>query len=154
MFTIICQTRETYYTIIVIARDGAFDLNNAISRVKAKRIKIISGHTKNRNSYWDNVPNLRKNYFSGVPYLTNRCNYISICWKRLRQCSDLIRRLISSLPFKIKKFICEIIAVTIYWPLARLACFAEKVGVRYADIPLADFLFELYESVFFLLATH
>ena len=65
----------------------------------------------------------------------NRPMWFKFIWK----CSDLIRRLIANLPFKIKKFICEIIAGVVYWPLARLAYFAEKVGVRYAHIPLADY---------------
>jgi len=65
----------------------------------------------------------------------NRPLWFKMIWK----CSDLIRRLISNLPFEIKKFICEIIAISVYWPLARLAYLAEKVGVNYAQIPLADY---------------
>ena len=65
----------------------------------------------------------------------NRPLWFKVIW----ECSDLFRRLISILPFKIKKFICEIIAVSVYWPLARLARFAEKLGINYAQIPLADY---------------
>lgn len=51
MFIVLGHARETYYTIAVIPRDEAFEPNNAIPRFLAKCIKVISGHTQNRNSF-------------------------------------------------------------------------------------------------------
>ena len=50
--------------------------------------------------------------------------------------SDLIRRLVSRLPFIIKFFISQVIALFIYLPLARFAFMAEKFGVNVSNFPL------------------
>ncbi|WP_443645060.1 class I SAM-dependent methyltransferase [Candidatus Ponderosibacter sp. Uisw_141_02] len=65
----------------------------------------------------------------------NRPFWFKAIWK----CSDILRRLISIFPFKLKKFICEIIALLVYWPLARLAYLTEKLGFDHDLVPLADY---------------
>lgn len=65
----------------------------------------------------------------------NRPFWFKAIWK----CSDLVRRLISILPFKLKRALCEIIALLVYWPLARLAVLTEKLGLGHCLIPLADY---------------
>ena len=67
--------------------------------------------------------------------LENRPMWFKAIWK----CADLLRRLISVLPFKIKKSICEVIGALIYLPLARGALVLEKMGVGVSFIPLADY---------------
>jgi SAM-dependent methyltransferase len=53
--------------------------------------------------------------------------------------SDLFRKIISSLPKTPKNLICELIAITIYFPLARLSLLLEKLGIDVSNIPLSDY---------------
>ena len=56
-------------------------------------------------------------------------------WK----CTDILRRIISKLPFKIKYFLSNIISIIIYFPLARFSFLLEKVGVNVRNIPLSAY---------------
>ena len=52
-------------------------------------------------------------------------------WFRwLWKCSDLARRVISKLPHGLRFWITQFIALSIYWPLARLAWLMERVGLN------------------------
>jgi hypothetical protein len=50
-----------------------------------------------------------------------------------------MRRTLSKLPFRLKAFVAEVIAVTVYWPLSRLAKALEKFGRDVTNLPLADY---------------
>jgi len=52
---------------------------------------------------------------------------------------DIIRKIISKTPFRIKYNICNIISIIIYYPLARLSFLLEKVGVNVRNIPLSSY---------------
>ncbi len=43
---------------------------------------------------------------------------------------------ISKLPYRQRRIVCEIIAALVYWPLARLSKFVEKIGLSSGNIPL------------------
>lgn len=59
-------------------------------------------------------------------------------WFRTLWCaSDFIRRIISRLPFFLKHLICELIALSIYFPLARFAALVEKIGFCPYSLPLS-----------------
>lgn len=51
--------------------------------------------------------------------------------------SDLGRQMICKLPFKFKRGVTDLIAVFVYWPLARLASSGEKLGLSVDNIPLS-----------------
>lgn len=51
--------------------------------------------------------------------------------------SDILRRIICRMPVFMKNFICEIIALLVYFPLARLALLLEKLGRLPNSWPLA-----------------
>jgi SAM-dependent methyltransferase len=51
--------------------------------------------------------------------------------------SDTVRRGVSRLPFRAKRLITEIIAVTVYWPLARFAALVEHLGGDAERLPLS-----------------
>lgn len=51
--------------------------------------------------------------------------------------SDMFRRLISKMPVRIKYFVCELVALFIYLPLARTALLLEKFGMLPDSWPLA-----------------
>ena len=60
-------------------------------------------------------------------------------FKGIWNASDLIRRIISILPKIPKNIACDLIAITIYFPLARLSLLLEKLGMNISNIPLSDY---------------
>lgn len=60
-------------------------------------------------------------------------------FRALWRCSEAGRHLISASPRPIKNAVCEVIAVLVYWPLARLAGLAEASGLDVARFPLAAY---------------
>jgi ubiquinone/menaquinone biosynthesis C-methylase UbiE len=76
----------------------------------------------------------------GAPFLIylyyafdNRPAWFRAIWRL----SDLARRLISRLPHPLRLFLSQIIAATVYWPLTRVALFAERLGKNPNAIPLS-----------------
>ena len=51
--------------------------------------------------------------------------------------SDILRRAICRLPSAVKHAVTDVLALLVYWPLARLSWFAEKLGMRVKNIPLS-----------------
>lgn len=96
-------------------------------------------HIPDTQSALKDCANLLK---SGAPFLLylyydfeNKPSWFRFIWK----CSNLFRKFISKLPLIIKKPICEVIALAIYWPLSRLALLLELVGMNVENIPLTDY---------------
>jgi SAM-dependent methyltransferase len=78
----------------------------------------------------------------GAPFLMylyynfeNRSAPFRLIWKA----SDLVRRVISTLPFGLKKSVTSLIALFVYWPLARIALLMHKLGKNVDNIPLSDY---------------
>ena len=76
---------------------------------------------------------------TGAPFLLylyyrfdNKPKSYYLLWKL----SDILRRVISKLPFLVKFSISQMIAIFVYLPLARLAFFAEKIGINVSNFPL------------------
>jgi len=67
--------------------------------------------------------------------LDNKPSWFRFIWKL----SDVFRLFISSLPFGLKKPICNLISLIVYLPLARLAFIFEKIGLPHKNIPLSDY---------------
>ncbi len=61
----------------------------------------------------------------------------SSAYRTLYRLSDFCRRGISSMPPAIKHFLTDIVAAIIYYPLARISLFIEKVGLDVSNIPLS-----------------
>jgi SAM-dependent methyltransferase len=77
---------------------------------------------------------------SGAPLLLylyytfdNRPWWYKAIWKL----SDFCRRVISAMPFGARNVVCQLIASSIYWPLARSAKILDAVGVLPSSWPLA-----------------
>ena len=77
---------------------------------------------------------------SGAPFLVylyyafdNRPAWFRLIWK----ISDVVRGGISSLPKGVKHLVAEIIAFTVYFPLARIALLLEKLSVDVSAFPLS-----------------
>ncbi len=78
----------------------------------------------------------------GAPFLVylyyaldNRPTWFRSIW----HVSNGFRRLISVLPFAVRRPIAEIIAALVYWPLARAARLIERLGAGVANWPLAAY---------------
>jgi len=76
---------------------------------------------------------------SGAPFLVylyyafdNRPAWFRAVWRL----SDLLRRVVSKLPYALRHLVSMAIATVIYWPLAKLARIAEKCGVSVTQFPL------------------
>lgn len=65
----------------------------------------------------------------------NRPNWYVFIWKS----SDLIRKIVSILPSKLKLIITNMIATIVYFPFARFALIAEKIGINVHNWPLSSY---------------
>jgi SAM-dependent methyltransferase len=78
----------------------------------------------------------------GAPFLLylyyrfdNKPLWFRLVWKL----SDLVRKIVSGLPFPIEVFVSRVIAIFIYWPLSRLSLLLESIGMNVSNIPLSDY---------------
>ena len=78
----------------------------------------------------------------GAPFLLylyyafdNRPYWYLLIWK----CSDILRKIISKAPFRIKYLFSNIISIVIYYPFSRLSLLLEKLGVSVKNIPLSEY---------------
>ncbi len=76
----------------------------------------------------------------GAPFLVylyyafdNRSVWFKLAWR----CSDLLRRVVCKLPATLKHLVTDILAVLVYYPLARFSLLAERMGLVIASIPLS-----------------
>ncbi len=65
----------------------------------------------------------------------NRPAWFRAVWRL----SDGLRRILAPMPFRAKALITDLIALLIYWPLARLALLAEALGKNGDAIPLGAY---------------
>lgn len=65
----------------------------------------------------------------------NRPPWFKFIWKL----SEAGRFILSRSPFRLKSIICDLIAMMVYWPLARMAKFAERVGASVDNMPLSAY---------------
>jgi SAM-dependent methyltransferase len=78
----------------------------------------------------------------GAPFLLylyyrfdDRPNWFVFLWK----ISDILRKAISKLPFFIKKFLTDVIALFIYFPFARINLFLKKLNFDTHNFPLSTY---------------
>lgn len=67
--------------------------------------------------------------------LDNRPSWYRALWRF----SNLFRLLISRLPPALRLFASQVIALLVYWPLARIAALAERLGMEAEGFPLAAY---------------
>lgn len=70
-------------------------------------------------------------------YLYYRFDNRPAWFRGLWRLSDLARRLVSRLPFTLRRWTSDAIAATVYWPLSRSARLLERRGFNVADFPLS-----------------
>jgi ubiquinone/menaquinone biosynthesis C-methylase UbiE len=78
----------------------------------------------------------------GAPFLLylyyrfdNRPIWYVLIWR----CTDLLRRIISSLPMSLRSFVCKCIALFVYFPLARTANLLRGLGLNVKNFPLSSY---------------
>lgn len=79
---------------------------------------------------------------TGAPfllYLYYAFDQRSWAFRALWRVSDVLRRMISASPAPIKYLSSQLIAIFAYWPLARLALLAEKIGKNAEPFPLSAY---------------
>lgn len=76
----------------------------------------------------------------GAPFLIylyydfeNRPYWFRALWR----CTDVLRRVISRLPFGLRRGVTSVIAALVYWPMARLSLLAERAGADVDAFPLS-----------------
>jgi ubiquinone/menaquinone biosynthesis C-methylase UbiE len=90
----------------------------------------------------DGIYDCAKKLKSGAPfllYLYYNLEDKPLLFKFIWRLADIIRKAICNLPTKLKKVVCNIIAVTVYFPLAKLSKLLEKIGLSVNMIPLSDY---------------
>jgi SAM-dependent methyltransferase len=60
-------------------------------------------------------------------------------FRALWRATDVVRRGVSRLPFRVRAAFAEVVAVSVYWPLARTARTVERAGLSPQGIPLAHY---------------
>ncbi|HJQ16818.1 MAG TPA: class I SAM-dependent methyltransferase [Allosphingosinicella sp.] len=60
-------------------------------------------------------------------------------FRQLWRASDVLRRGVSKLPFRLRKRVTDVIAASIYFPLTRVALAAERLGFNVDDFPLSSY---------------
>ncbi|MDP2736017.1 MAG: methyltransferase domain-containing protein, partial [bacterium] len=65
----------------------------------------------------------------------NRPLWFRVIWR----VSDILRRIISHLPFFLKYWITWVIAAFFYFPIARISLLLEKAGLSVENIPLSAY---------------
>jgi ubiquinone/menaquinone biosynthesis C-methylase UbiE len=86
------------------------------------------------------IRSIAKKLKSQAPFLIylyysfdNRSGMYRAIWKT----SDIVRRVVSRLPFGLRYIVSQALALTVYWPLARLALLLEMFGICPGNWPLA-----------------
>lgn len=72
-------------------------------------------------------------------YLYYRFDNKPLWFKGIWYLSNIFRLLISSMPKTIKNFICEVIAIIVYLPLAKISKTFETAGINVDNFPLSDY---------------
>jgi SAM-dependent methyltransferase len=78
----------------------------------------------------------------GAPFLVylyyrleNRPAWFVMLWHS----SDFLRRIVCRLPFPLKRMTANVIAATVYWPLARTAMLGRRLGCAMHNLPLSSY---------------
>jgi len=73
----------------------------------------------------------------------NRPAWFRLLWRM----SDLLRRVLSKMPFRLKSLITDLIAALVYWPLARTARLGERLGCNVDHWPLSAYRWRSFYSM-------
>jgi SAM-dependent methyltransferase len=72
-------------------------------------------------------------------YLYYRFDNRPLWFRAIWRISDAVRQLVSRTPFRLRSVVSDGLALTVYWPLARIARIAERLGLRVDNFPLSAY---------------
>lgn len=75
--------------------------------------------------------------------MDNKPAWYRAIWK----VSELVRATVAASPRPLKFAACQLIAATVYWPLARTALLLEKLGAKVDNLPLSDYRHNSFYSM-------
>ena len=96
-------------------------------------------HTSDTELGLKNCTNKLKKGAPFLLYLYYKFDNKPLWFKFIWKTSDFFRKIISISPFKLKILITTLIALFIYWPLARLSYFFEKLGYDISNMPISSY---------------
>ena len=94
-------------------------------------------HIPNTSLALQNCVNKLKKGAPFLIYLYYRFDNKPIWFVIIWRISNMLRGIISKLPFKFKKYITKTIALLVYFPLARFSLFLENFGMDVKNVPLS-----------------
>jgi len=68
-------------------------------------------------------------------------------YRAIWKLSDAVRTGVATLPRPLKFAACQLLAATVYWPLARTAWLLEKLGAKVDNLPLSDYRHNSFYSM-------
>jgi ubiquinone/menaquinone biosynthesis C-methylase UbiE len=86
------------------------------------------------------IRSISKKLKSGAPflvYLYYSFDNRGVVYRGIWKASDIVRRLVSRMPFGLRYWVSQVLALTIYWPLARTALILDRIGMCPDAWPLA-----------------
>ena len=72
-------------------------------------------------------------------YLYYRFDNRPLWFRLIWSISDLLRKIISKMPYGLRYIFSQIIAVVVYFPLARIALYLEKLNLNVSNFPLSSY---------------
>ena len=72
-------------------------------------------------------------------YLYYKLETKPVWYRSIWKLSDILRKIIASLPFQIRYLLSQLIAFFVYWPLARISLCLNKAGINVDNIPLNSY---------------
>lgn len=72
-------------------------------------------------------------------YLYYRFDNRPVWFRAIWKVSDIVRRLVSAAPHPVRFAISQVIAVLVYYPLAKLSLLLEKSGANVSNLPLSQY---------------
>jgi ubiquinone/menaquinone biosynthesis C-methylase UbiE len=96
-------------------------------------------HTSNTQKGINSCYKILKKKSPFLIYLYYRFDNKPLWFRIIWMFSDLLRKLISNLPFVIKKIVTFIIALIVYYPLSKISKIFFKLGFNVNNLPLSDY---------------
>ena len=96
-------------------------------------------HLPDTKSALKNCISKLKNGAPFLLYIYYRFDNKPFWFKYIWKISDLLRSLICILPFKVKLFVTQFIALIVYFPLSRFSLILDLLGFDISNIPLSDY---------------
>lgn len=85
------------------------------------------------------IRSISKKLKSGAPlllYLYYAFDNRGLFYRAIWRLSDIVRRVVSRMPFGLRYWISQLLALTVYWPLSRVALLLEQFGICPKSWPL------------------